>query len=404
MRTTHYARLARHVQQETVGLLQRELRPRDFSSRCPARTLLSCLVFAAAGHLALSAVAFLRSCCPSRETLRQALLETLPAYQQLLSQLPGLLQASLPRGLRPRARCRCRRRYPMAIDLHAVPYYKRQRIPPTHVRKGKLLPGTAYSHQYATASLLRKGQYYAVALTPYDPGESLVDVVKRLLRQAAKNGFVPRYVLMDRSFWSAPIFAYLQRARYPFLLPVFARGKKPTEPGGPTGTHVFLHGRCRTGWYCYRVQDHSKKLSVRITIAVHRRNYRGWRGRRGRYTWAYGLWRMNLSTVAWVRQSYRRRFRIESSYKLLEECRGRTNTRNEGWRMWYVILAVLMLNLWLQTRHEKCRNGVAALERWWKRVLAAIMFQMMYEPALPGGTSQESENPTPGICFGSSWS
>src|SRR6267142_1884616 len=101
MRRTHYAHLAGHVQRETVGLLQNRLRLRDFSRRCTATTLLSCLVLASAGRAALSAVAFLRTRCPSRETLRQALLQTLPAYAKLLSQLPRLLQASLPRGLRP---------------------------------------------------------------------------------------------------------------------------------------------------------------------------------------------------------------------------------------------------------------------------------------------------------------
>jgi putative transposase len=360
------------------------------------------LVLAAAGQLALSAVAVLRSRCPSRETLRRALLETLPDYQKLLRQLPGLLRASLPRGLRRRPG-RGRRRYPLAIDLHGVPYYKRERTPPAHVRKGKLLPGTAYSHQYATAALLRKGQYYTVALTPYDPGESLAEVVRRLLRPATKNGFIPRYVLMDRGFWSAAVFAYLQRARYPFLLPLVARGKKPTKSGGPTGTHVFLHGRCRTGWYTYRVRDRGKKRAVAITIAVHRRNYRGWRGRKGRYTWAYGLWRMKLSTVQWVRQSYRRRFRIESSYRLLEAGRGRTNTRNEGWRLWYVVLALLLLNRWLQARHEQCRSGPAALERWWKRVLAVILFQLLCEPARPGGPPN-TETPDPARTSASSWS
>src|SRR6202034_110151 len=100
--------------------------------------------------------------------------------------------------------------------------------PPAHVRKGQRLPGTAYSHQYATAALLRKGQYYTVALTPYAPDEDLAAVVRRLLRAATANGFTPRYVLMDRSFWSTDVFRYLQRARYPFLLPVLARGKKAT--------------------------------------------------------------------------------------------------------------------------------------------------------------------------------
>jgi len=389
MRTSHYCWLARRVQQETVALVQRQLRPRDFSRRCTATVLLSCLVLAAAGRTALSAVAFLRSRCPSRETLRRALLTTLPGYHDLLRHVPPLLRASLPRRLRQRPR----RRYPVAIDLHCVPYYKRELLPPGHVRKGKRLPGTAYSHQYATASLLRKGQYYVVALTPYDPGESLAEVVKRLLQQASRKGFLPRYVLMDRSFWSAEIFRYLQHARYPFLLPVLARGKKPTAPGGPTGTHALLHGRCRTGCYPYRVTNH-KGLAVPVTIAVHRRNYRGWRGRRGRYTWAYGLWRVSLSTLTWVRQSYRRRFRIESSYKLLEACRGRTNSRDEGWRLWYVVLATLLLNHWLRARHEACRAGVAAWECWWNRVLLALVFDLLLEPASPQGPTKSTNRPT----------
>src|SRR5262249_20584036 len=108
-----------------------------------------------------------------------ALYATLPAYDALRRRLPALLRASLPRGLLRHPR---RRRYPLIIDLHRVPYYKRGRTPPRHVRKGQRLAGTRYAHDYATASLLRKGQYYVVAVTPYDPGESLADVTRLAAR------------------------------------------------------------------------------------------------------------------------------------------------------------------------------------------------------------------------------
>jgi len=189
MRSPHYYHLARELQDRTTTWLLRRLRPSDFSPRCTALVLLGCLLLAAAHRLSLSAVAALRRRCPSRETLRQALYATLPTYDALRRRLPALLRASLPRAL---TRHRGRRRYPMAIDLHRVPYYKRGRTPPGHVRKGQRLAGTRYAHDYATASLLRKGQYYVVAVTPYDPGESLADVSRRLLRQAAALGFSPR--------------------------------------------------------------------------------------------------------------------------------------------------------------------------------------------------------------------
>jgi hypothetical protein len=379
MRTLQYRPLAQQVQQQTITLLVRQLRPHDFSRRCTALVLLSCLVLVAACRRSLAAIAALRPRAPCRETLRQALLATLPDYQGLLRQLPGLWRASLPHGLRRR---RPRRRYPLAIDLHGVPYYKRGQAPPAHVRKGRRLPGTGYSHQYATACLLRKGQYYTVALTPYGPDENLAAVVRRLLQQAARNGFPPRYVLMDRHFWSADVFRYLQRARYPFLIPVVGRGKKPTTPGGPTGTQVFLH-RCPTGRYPYRVANAQKQTAV-LTIVVQCRNHAGRRGQHGRYRWAWGLWRMQLSNIRWVRESYRRRFRIESSYRLLEAARGRTSSRDEGWRLWYVVLAALLLNAWLQWRRVVSRGGAAGEWRWWNRLLVALTVLLLELSAAAG--------------------
>src|SRR5580704_5676926 len=145
MRASQYHQLAHELQDRTTGLLLRLLRPADFSGRCTALLLLSCLVLAAARRLSLAAVAAVRRSCPSRETLRQALYATLPGYDALRRRIPALLRASLPRRL---ARRRSRRRYPMAIDLHRVPYYKRGRTPPAHARKGQRLAGTRYAHDY----------------------------------------------------------------------------------------------------------------------------------------------------------------------------------------------------------------------------------------------------------------
>jgi putative transposase len=385
MRHSHYPRLARLVQDHATTTVLQRLRPRDFSEQCSTSTLLRSLILAAVACTSLAAVAALSTDGPSRETLRQAFLTTLPDYTQLRHRLPGLLRASLPRGLRKR---RCRRRYPLMIDLHAVPYYKRGRTPPEHVRKGQRVAGTSYAHQYSTASLLSKGQYYVVALTPFDAGEDKATVVRRLLRQAAANGFSPRYVLMDRGFWAAEVFHYLQRARYPFLIPVLSRGKKATTPGGPTGTRVFYHGH-KTGWYSYRVTERRDRLSAKLTIAVHRRNWGGRGKRHGRYVWAYGMWRMNLSRIQWVHQCYRRRFRIESSYRLLEAARARTSSRNEGYRLWYIVLAMLMLNAWLQLRRQGAKQSDRRHQvHWWNQLLISLTWLLLQEGTATNPTLQ----------------
>jgi len=116
---------------------------------------------------------------------------------------------------------------------------------------------------------------------------------------------------------------------------------------------------------------------------VHRHNERGRRGKHGRYTFAYALWRVDFSTIAWVRESYRRRFRIENSYRLLESTRGRTSSRDEGWRLWYVVLAVLLLNCWLSLRRDQSRDHRrgASEWRWWNRLLVALVYELLLQPA-----------------------
>jgi hypothetical protein len=324
-------------------------------------------------RLSLSAVAALRGGF-SRETLRKAILALLPDVPETLRRVGRLLRGTLPRSLRRPGRQR--RRYPLAVDLHSVPYYKRHQEPPKRVRKGRPKPGTAYSHQYATATLLRKGRYFTVGVTLYLPGESLAETLRRLLRQVAAQGFTPRYVLLDRSFWAVDVFAYLQRARYPFLLPLQASGKKPTAENAATGTYRFLYD-CPSGWYVYRLVNCRGRVA-RVQIGVQRHNYAGRQGKQGRFTWAYAGWRIPVGRVLWLHQCHRRRFRVESSYRLLEAARGRTSSREEKLRLWYVLVALVLLNLWLELRRKDSRNS-RVLHRWWNRVLTAIIFFALQE-------------------------
>ena len=374
MRVTHYRQLASDLQERATTLLLREVHPEDYSATCTAGVLFAGLILAAIRRISLSAVAAVCLGCPSRETLRQAFRDTLPDYDATRQRLPAWLNATLPASLVQHPK----RRYPMAIDLHRVVYYKRNTTPPTHVRKGQRLAGTRYAHEYATVSLLRKGQYYVVAAAVYDPGQTLAQLARRLLQMAAKRGFSPRYVLLDRSFWSADVFRYLKRARYAFLIPVLARGRHKSDPRGASGTRIFVED-CPTGRYSYQIANRRKQTAT-LTIVVVRRRHAA---RQDRRSWAYAMWKMPLSSIVWVRQSYRRRFRIESSYRLLETARGRTSSRDEGLRLWYVVLAVLLVNLWLTLRREVSRRWDTRERAWYVEMLVCLECLILNQPLIP---------------------
>src|SRR5262249_39409097 len=74
---------------------------------------------------------------------------------------------------------------------------------------------------------------------------------------------------------------------------------------------------------------------------------RGRRKPRGPQRWIYASWGMGTPSPQWVRQTYRRRFGIETSYRQLNQARIRTSTRNPLVRLFFVGLALLLRNVWV---------------------------------------------------------
>src|SRR5512137_2551157 len=81
-------------------------------------------------------------------------------------------------------------------------------------------------------------------------------------------------------------------------------------------------------------------------MVVHTRS----KQRDGTYHWVwliYVLLNVPDLTARQVRKAYRRRFGIESSYRLLEQVRGRTTARNAALRFLWMGIALLIGNIWI---------------------------------------------------------
>jgi putative transposase len=322
--------------------LRRHLDIRDFSPRCTAPMLLSAMVAAAAGLTSLVAVARRLLGLPSGETLRKALLANLPGRAALERRLNRALAAALPHGL-------TRRPQPLAIDLTLRPYHGQPLRDPAEVYRGQAKGGTSHFHAYATAYVARRGRRSTVALTAVSRGEALEQVVRRLLRSAAHAGVRPRYLLLDRGFCSVAVIRYLQAARRPFLMPLPLRGRTADHPAGPSGSRVFAYAP-RSGWAEYTLTSGRRTATVRV--AVKCRNFAGQWGRCGRQRLAYAFWGLAPRSVEWVRQIYRTRFGIETSYRQMNQARIHTCTRNPDVRLLFVGVALVLRNLWVWFHHR----------------------------------------------------
>jgi hypothetical protein len=238
----------------------------------------------------------------------------------------------------------------LAIDLTSIPYHGEPFRHESEVYRSQAKQGTSHFHAYATAYVILKGQRFTVALTAATKGESMKDVLQRLLKQARSVGVKARLVLLDRGFYSVEVIRYLQAARQPFLMPVVIRGLKADDPRGPSGTRVFAAMK-RSGWFEYTITSGSKRTAT-VSICVSCRNYRGQWKRHGRQALVYACWGVDGRSCVWVRETYRTRFGIESSYRQMNQARGRTTTRRPELRLLYAGLALVLRNEWVWLHFE----------------------------------------------------
>jgi putative transposase len=343
MRRPQYTLTATAVQDHAAALVQHHLRLRDHGPKCTTRTLLLVLFYAAARLTSLAAACAALRRAPSDQAVRDALRATLPPLYDLQDRLNRALAAHLPRALR-------RRRQPLAIDLTLLPYHGQPCYLPEEIYRGQAKSGTSHFHAYATAYVVRKGQRFTVALDYVLRGEALQDVLRGLLHQAARAGIRPRYLLLDRGFYSVGVIRYLQAARYPFLMPAPCRGRRADHPRGPGGTRAF-HLWKRGGWSRHVLRDASGRKAT-VGICVKCRNYRGaWR-RHGRQALVYAYWGLEPSSGQWVYQTYRLRFGIETTYRQLRQARIATTTRDPVLRLLFVGLALILRNVWVWLHWE----------------------------------------------------
>jgi hypothetical protein len=375
MRPHHPTLNRTQVHRSATKHLQNYVPMRDYKRKVTAQTLWAILLVAATGITSVHASCQRLDEIASEETLRKALIASIPEFVELQRQLNLALAGRLPRTLR-------RRSQRLAIDLTLIPYHGRHFRDESEVYRSLAKQGTSHFHAYATAYVILKGQRFTVALTAVAKGEAMKDVLQRLLKQARSVGVKARLVLLDRGFYSVDVIRYLQAARQPFLMPVVIRGKKANDPRGPSGTRVFAAMK-RSGWFEYEITGGSKRTAT-VSICVSCRNYRGQWKRHGRWALVYACWGVECRSCVWVRETYRTRFGIESSYRQMNQARGRTTTRRPELRLLYVGLALLLRNEWVWLHFEVLstprRGGrLIRLERLRLRAMLHWLLQVIEE-------------------------
>jgi hypothetical protein len=337
MRQAHYTLSSAHIRHLALSSLDTVLPSVKERRKCPKQTLFAILLTAAVLGWSISATVKRRlfGCC--YETARKTLHDSLPDRDKLTENLLLAMHDYLPSRRWIRRHC-----FNVAIDLHKRPWYG---DPNTEgVLGGKEEHGTKYFWTYATAVLLHKGRRFTVAFCIVMSGR-LEEILPLLFKQMEQAGVQVRKLLMDRQFYSGPVVEWLKERQIPFVLPLQIHGKRLAKlvKEGKNGEHFRYRFQPRRADY---------RLELQVCVVHFRQQDKSKKGKKKLKVMLLASWRLGKLSGRWLRQVYRRRFGIESSYRQLGQGLAKSSSERLEWRLLLVGLALLLRNLWIKVHWD----------------------------------------------------
>jgi hypothetical protein len=303
--------------------------------RCQTDDLWRILLAAAARKTTIEATCADLERAPDANTVRGYLNEQLPpcAIPKLEQQLNDLLRTLLPDWLLARPQ-------EIAVDFHDEPYYGRDHPDDVDnwVCRGEARAGTTRFYRCATAEMLYKDARLTLAVVFVKPKMDKVSVLASLLNALKPAGLSIKCLYADKAFCSIEVVRYLRSRRIAAIIAMPIRGKQG-------GTRKLCQGG-KSYWTSYTMQR-AQHGSIRVVVAVVR-TYQRRRSGQQQLCWLLYVCLRIGGKVQRVRRRYRRRFGIESGYRLMEQVRARTSTPMEALRFLLMGVALLIVNMWIR--------------------------------------------------------
>jgi len=320
----------------TIAVLEQYFDLSAEGSVCQTRDLWQVLVSTAARQTYIETVCNDLKDAPDSNTVRGYLKEQLTPdrIRALQRECNRALASQLPAWLQDHPK-------DVAIDLHDEPYYGKddEADPNGWVCRGEARAGTTRFYRCATAYLMHRDVRFTLAVEFVHPDDDSVKIVKRLVRRVKALKIKVKRYFLDKGFCTIPVLRALQAdPNVSAIIAAPIRGKTG-------GTRALCQGRgsYRTE-HTFRSADSGELTTPVVVVRTLRKRRDGTRT----VEWLiYVVLNATDVPVRCIRKLYRRRFGIESSYRLLEQVRGHTTARNAALRFLWMGLALLIGNIWI---------------------------------------------------------
>jgi putative transposase len=231
--------------------------------------------------------------------------------------------------------------YEFAIDLTDDPYYgKIDSSNEKYVISGQAKKSTNSFYSYISLYITNKNERFTVSVLPVEKNKTMVEYLSYFIDLIKRLNFKIKVLCLDRGFYSIDVFEFLQNNKIPHIVPVIKRGEQMKQ---------LLNGN-KARSEPYVMKNSKKKILLNIVIDV--KYLKGKRGKKGLENLGFVVFGVKWSPRK-VSTVYRRRFAIESSYRMRNVVKPKTSSKNANIRYFYTLISFLIKNIWLylQKKH-----------------------------------------------------
>jgi putative transposase len=231
--------------------------------------------------------------------------------------------------------------YEFAVDYTNDPYYgKTDSSNEEYVIRSQAKKSTNSFYSYASLYITNKNERFTLSVLPVEKKKTKVEYLSHFIDLIKWLNFKIKVLCMDREFYCTEVFEFLQKNNIPHIVPVVKKGKKMKQ--------ILKGNKARCEQY---VMKNAKKR-IHLDIVIDVKYLKGKRDRKGCENLGFVVFGINW-TPRKVSTVYRRRFAIESSYRMRNIVKPKTSTKNAEIRYFYTLVSFLLKNIWLylQKKH-----------------------------------------------------
>jgi len=218
----------------------------------------------------------------------------------------------------------------VVADLHLDPYYGDE--DETEALYSSLAKrGTTTFHAYATLYARVRNKRYTLAVRQLVAGETSSDVLSEFLELLDGLDLRVKAVYLDRGFYNSTCLGLLYAYNYAYVIPVVRWGET-------------IQDELSSGWS--RVIEHELAGKVTFPVYIDCVYQQGRYDEHGVARHGYAADAPFIETPRDAREHYRKRFGIESSYRLARKSLALTSSRDAGFRLLLFVVSLLLQNVW----------------------------------------------------------